>query len=75
MRSKDIIMLMRAQIFSCLIMAAAVIGAAFWTPAAEVRDEPAPIDFSSLNSQASSALETLRTAQESRLALLQTAEF
>ena len=68
-------MLMRAQIFSCLIVGAAAIGAAFWTPVAEVRDEPTPIDFSNLNSQANAALETLRASQESRLALLQTAEF
>ncbi len=62
---------MKARLLSVLI-AALIAGVAVYTPAAEGQPEPDQIDFASLHSQASAALQTLQSAQARQLALAQT---
>jgi hypothetical protein len=65
---------MRSHIFSGLLVAILIGGVAFWSPAVEVRAEADPIDFASLNKQATFAMESLQVSQERRMALKQVVE-
>ena len=66
---------MRTHIFSGLLAAFAIGGAAFLSPTTDMRSEEDTIDFASLRSQATSAMNQLQASQERRIALLQTGEF
>ena len=66
---------MRQRIFSTLLAAAVISGAAFWSPTAQMRSETGQIDFASLNREATFAMESLQTLQARRLAPLRAAEF
>jgi hypothetical protein len=65
---------MKAHLFSFLLAAIAIAGAAVSGPSADVRSEAAQIDFSSLHDQATSALQLLRISQERRIAFRETDE-
>jgi hypothetical protein len=66
---------MRTHIFGCLLAGFAIVGAALWSPPAEINAEADQIDFVSLRSEATSAMHLLEVAQERRMASLQTEEF
>jgi hypothetical protein len=67
--------IMRTYILPYWLAAVAVIGAALWSPAADMRTEAYPIDFASLHDQASYAMHQLQVSQERRMAELQTGEY
>ena len=67
--------LMRTHIFSGLLVAFAIGGAAFLSPATDMRAEADTIDFAKLHNQATSAMHELQASQERCMAALQTGEF
>jgi hypothetical protein len=66
---------MRQRIVSTLLAVAVISGAAFWSPAAQMRSETGQIDFASLNREATLAMESLQNLQARRLAPPRAAEF
>jgi len=65
---------MRQRIFSTLLAVVVIGGAAFWSPAAQMRSETGQIDFASLNREAIFAMESLQARQARRLAPQRAAE-